>query len=108
MRRKPSNPNRREFLARSVAAVAAPYVITSSALGADDRPPASERITMAMIGCGGRGGMVHRAFLNDARTPCVGVCEVDTQRLARAKKRVDEHHENQDCVEYGDFLRRPT
>jgi len=46
---------RRRFLAAATAAVGAPYVITSTALGADDRPPASERITMGMIGpaCGG-------------------------------------------------------
>jgi predicted dehydrogenase len=40
------------------ALVAAPYVITSTALGAEGTPPASERVTIGLIGCGGRGSAV--------------------------------------------------
>ena len=52
-----SHPNstRREFLKSASAAVAAPYVITSSALGNADRPAASERIVMGGIGIGNMG-----------------------------------------------------
>ncbi len=46
------SPTRREFLKTASAAVAAPYVITSSALGNAERPPASERIVMGGIGIG--------------------------------------------------------
>ena len=50
---------RRGFLAGAVGATAAaPYVLTSTALGAPGVPPAGERVTFALIGCGSRGGGV--------------------------------------------------
>ena len=49
--------NRRRLLKGAAAMVAAPYVITSTALGNADTPPASERITLGHIGIGTRGGM---------------------------------------------------
>ena len=45
---------RRRFLQSTAAAVAAPYVITSSALGSPSKPPASERVTLGHIGVGSR------------------------------------------------------
>jgi len=59
---------RRKFLKTAGAALAAPYVISSTALGADDRPPASERIVMAGIGIGNMGSGDQKAFLT-ARSP---------------------------------------
>jgi predicted dehydrogenase len=51
--------SRRNFLhhagASAVAAVAAPYMLTSGALGAPGKPPASERVLSAHIGVGGMG-----------------------------------------------------
>jgi glucose-fructose oxidoreductase len=47
--------NRRCLLKGAAAAVAAPYVITSTALGNADTPPASERVTLGHIGFGVRG-----------------------------------------------------
>jgi len=46
---------RRTFIHGAALAVAAPYVIASTALGAPGVPAASERVTVAKIGCGGRG-----------------------------------------------------
>ncbi len=46
---------RRRFLQSTAAAVAAPYVITSSALGSPSKLPASERVTVGHIGVGSRG-----------------------------------------------------
>lgn len=54
---------RRRFLAGSIASAAAPYVITSAALGTSDQPPASDRITVGHIGVGNRG----RAVLGNIR-----------------------------------------
>ncbi|MCC6124375.1 MAG: Gfo/Idh/MocA family oxidoreductase [Pirellulales bacterium] len=48
--------NRRQLLQGAATAIAAPYVITSTALGNADTPPASERITLGHIGVGVRGG----------------------------------------------------
>ena len=83
--------------------VAAPYVITSTALGAEGRPPASERITMCMIGIGSRGRKVLSAFLSDSRIQCLAVCDVDSRRRAQAKNMADQKNRNKDCAEYGDF-----
>ncbi len=47
--------SRREFLKTAAATAMVPYVITSSALGQNGRPPASERIVMGGIGIGNRG-----------------------------------------------------
>jgi len=47
--------NRRDLLKGAAAAIAAPYVITSTALGNADTPPASERVTLGHIGFGTRG-----------------------------------------------------
>ena len=44
-----------DLLKGAAAAVAAPYVITSTALGNADTPPASERVTLGHIGFGIRG-----------------------------------------------------
>ncbi len=55
---KKQNTSRRDFLkAGAVAgtAIAAPYVITSNALGQDGVPPASDRIVMGGIGIGNMG-----------------------------------------------------
>jgi glucose-fructose oxidoreductase len=47
---------RRRLLKSAAAAVAAPYVITSAALGNDQTPAASERVVLGHIGVGNRGG----------------------------------------------------
>ena len=48
-----TRPSRRDFVKTAGAALAVPYVITSSALGNDERPPASDRIVMGGVtrGC---------------------------------------------------------
>ena len=48
-------PTRRDFCKGAVAALATPYLIPSAALGAQGRPPASERINIGYIGTGPRG-----------------------------------------------------
>lgn len=66
---------RRRWLRRAAgtagALAAAPYVITSAAPGAPGTPPASERVTVGKIGCGGRGGA-----LAGVGGQIVAVCDV--------------------------------
>ena len=50
-----NDTSRRDFLKTAGAAVAAPYVITSAALGNQDQAPASDRIVMGGIGIGNMG-----------------------------------------------------
>ncbi len=55
MKKRTAKATRREFLQTAAAAVACPIVITSGALGGPGRLPASERVTVGKIGCGGQG-----------------------------------------------------
>jgi len=103
MKRKPVPASRREFLRTAAGAVAVPYVITSTALGADGRPPASERIVMGGIGIGnmGRGDM--GAFLGRQDVQYVAVCDVRKEVRDGAKGRADQRYGNSDCKAYNDF-----
>jgi predicted dehydrogenase len=80
--------SRRAFLKRS-AAMAAPTLISSTAIGKDGRAPASERITIGLIGTGKMCSGYHMGTLlgfNDVQI--VAVCDVDTTRRKMAEKRV--------------------
>jgi len=112
--------SRRGFLKVAAAAVAAPYVLTSSALGGPvglagrrggpvglagrrggpvglagrrggpDEEAASNRVVMGCIGVGRMGMEDLRGFLG--RTQIVAVCDVDANRAARAKEEVEKHY----------------
>lgn len=102
--------SRRDFLKLAAAAVAAPYVITSTALGADGRPPASDRIVMGGIGIGNMGSGDLGRFAGDSQVQYVAVCDVQKSKLDGAKARVDARHGDGSCAAYGDFrelLARP-
>ncbi|MHB1036844.1 MAG: Gfo/Idh/MocA family protein [Pirellulales bacterium] len=104
MKHRNQGPNRREFLkTATAAAVACPYVITSSALGADGRPPASERIVMGGIGIGNQGSGDQGAFLGRKDVQYVAVCEVKKGARNAAQNRVNQRYNNKDCKVYGDF-----
>ena len=103
MKRKPVSPTRRQFLKTAVAAVGAPYVITSTALGADGRPPASERIVMGGIGIGNMGRGDLGAFLGRDDVQYVAVCDVKRGNREAAKNRADKRYGNTDCVTYNDY-----
>ena len=79
-------PTRREFLQTAGAAIAAPYVITSTALGNADTPPASDRIVMAGIGLGSQGSNDQRDFLSRADVQYIAVC--DARKSVRERLRL--------------------
>ena len=100
-----STATRRGFLKASAAVVAAPYVITSKALGDAMTPPASDRIVMAGIGIGNMGSGDQAAFLGQARRAVCG-------RLRRAEEVArggqgaasnGKYGNSQDCAAYIDF-----
>jgi len=66
---KRTTVTRREMLKRAAGAVAAPCVITSTALGAPGTPAASERVTVGLIGCGGRGSGVFGGLIGAGGQP---------------------------------------
>jgi predicted dehydrogenase len=90
--------SRRRFLAGTGLGVVAPTVITGGALGAADQPPASERVTAALIGCGGRGNGLMGVH-GDPRCTIAAVCDVDSQRATAAQKKIGH------CQSYAEFRR---
>ena len=98
---------RRKLLRRVAGAagtlVAAPYVIPSTALGAEGRPPASERVVTGYIGCGPRGLLNIREQLTCPDAQLVAVCDVWKHVRDRAKRTADTHYKNGDCKTYVDF-----
>ena len=97
------NLTRRGFLKGTLAAVGVPQVITSSALGAPGRAPASERIVMAGIGMGGRGRGDLGGCLRFPQVQVVAVCDVVAGHRNMAKGSVDGRYRNKDCKTYTDF-----
>ncbi len=98
-----SRITRRAFLRGAGAAVAAPYVIASTALGAAGRPSASNRITMGTIGLGGRGSHDMAALLANDDVQMVAVCDVVRDKRNRGKAAVDDKYGNRDCATYRDL-----
>ncbi|HUT93350.1 MAG TPA: Gfo/Idh/MocA family oxidoreductase [Thermoguttaceae bacterium] len=94
---------RRGFLKTATAAVAAPCVITTAALGNQERPAASERIVMGGIGIGNMGSGDLGAFLARGDVQYVAACDVKAEARKKAKGRVDKHYSNGDCTVYHDF-----
>jgi len=92
---------RRTFLG-TVAAAAAPYVVSASALGAGDRPAPSERIVAGSIGVGGQGDRDMSALLGDKRVQVVAVCDCDSgsvtyergwrRGIAPAKEKIEKQY----------------
>ncbi len=97
---------RRMFQAAAVAA--APLVLPSRVWGGARRPAPSERITVAMIGCGKMANDYHLpSLLRSPDAQLVAVCEVDQTRREHARNRVETHYsEDQEfrgCAETDDY-----
>jgi len=98
---------RRRFLG-AAAALAAPYIVPSSARARSGNSP-SERVTLGFIGTGGRGTSNMRSFLPLAGAQVVAVCDVKRDMRQRAAKVVGEHYaasgrgRGRPCDMYNDF-----
>ena len=90
-----NRPTRRGVLRTLAAALAAPSVVPGSALGAEEKPAASERIAMGLIGCGGRGSGVFRSLVGRGAQP-IAFCDV-------YKDRRDGQAEQYKGIAYADF-----
>ena len=102
--------NRRYFLKVAASAVAVPYLIPGSALGADGRPAPSNRIVMGGIGIGNQGSGDQGAYLGHGEVQYVAACDVSEQHLKAALDRANKRYHNKDCKPYHDFrelLARP-
>jgi predicted dehydrogenase len=98
--------HRRRFLKTTLsagAAVMAPHIIPSSALGRDGAVPPSERIVVGGIGIGNRGTYDLGCFLEQKDVQFVAVCDIKAARRTAVKKMVDERYGTQNCEMYRDF-----
>ncbi|MCP4639381.1 MAG: Gfo/Idh/MocA family oxidoreductase [bacterium] len=105
--RQGGSVTRRQFITRTTAAVAGamavPAIIPGKALGAETRAAASHRLTMGVVGLGGRGRFVTNAFMAQPDTQVLAVCDVDAKRREAGRNQVNEKNGNQDCAVYSDF-----
>ena len=94
---------RRRFVGTVASAVAFPYIIPASALGMEDRPSPSNRITLGCIGMGNRGNADMNAAMGFSEIQVVAICDVGASKCEAAKARVDGKYDNKDCAAYSDF-----
>jgi len=88
--------SRRTFIGKFTGAVtgalSAPYIITSSALGNDKIPPASDRVTLGHIGVGGQGGWLLRNFLQLDHAQSIAVCDTFQYRREERVNEIDDYY----------------
>ena len=95
--------SRRMFLAGLGATTAAPFIIPASALGADGETAPSNRINIGVVGTGGQGGGLMENAIKHKQVRIVAVCDVDANRMAEAKKKVDEFYGDTACGAHKDY-----
>jgi hypothetical protein len=78
--------SRRGFLAGAAAALAAPYVVPASALGAVGRAAPSERIGVGIFGLGDRGTSHLRGLIQNAAVQVLAVCDPFENKREAARK----------------------
>jgi predicted dehydrogenase len=86
---------RRTFLQRATAAAttafAAPLIVPSSVFGADGTVAPSNRINIGFIGTGRQATYANiPGFLREPDAQCVAVCDVDSWRMANARKVIED------------------
>ncbi len=95
---------RRRFVAGAAGALAMPVFVPASALGADGKTPASERITVGLIGKGVMGKGHLNRLVGDKGIRVLGVCDVDRLRCEQALQRVkDVYGADHGCTMYNDY-----
>lgn len=107
MSKQATRVDRRQFLKTAIsassAAVVAPTIIPSSALGLDGHVAPSERIVVGGIGIGRRGTYDLGCFLEQDDVQFIAVCDVKEERRQAVKKLVDERYDNENCDMHRDF-----
>ncbi|MHC4528356.1 MAG: Gfo/Idh/MocA family oxidoreductase, partial [Planctomycetota bacterium] len=85
--RESNRLSRREFLAKTGAAISIPYLVPSGVLAVPGRTGANERLTIGMIGVGGmgKGHLKNLIKFREAGVANIAaVCDIDEKRLAAA------------------------
>lgn len=108
--------SRRTFLA-AAGAMAAPLILPARALGLGGATAPSNRINIAIIGNGSRGGNHLSTLLQSAQAQVVAVCDVQKKRAEAAQEQANKQYASltaagqyKGCAAYQDFrevLARP-
>lgn len=101
MSREARAMSRRELLRVAGSCLAAPYVLTSSALGSAAAPPASDRTTLGFIGLGRQGLVWVQTYRRLKSLAYVGLCDVDGKKRQYGATYVGRYHKG--CPVYRDF-----
>jgi predicted dehydrogenase len=89
---------------RFIEAAGAAAVLSRSALArAAGRMPASNRITMGVVGWGMMGPSNTGVFLKQPDCQVVAACDLDKNALQAAVGTINTHYGNQDCRAYHDY-----
>lgn len=105
---------RRTFI-RGVAGAAItsavfPQIVSAATLGKGGAVAPSNRLGVALIGCGPQGRGVMNGALAEADARVLAVCDVWGEHAEGARKQVNDKYQDQDCRAYADFrelLARP-
>jgi len=98
--------NRRQFIATTAAALAAPTFIPASALGKGGTVAPSERIVIGIVGWGMQGPHNTRMLMAEKDCQVVAACDLDNREkgpLTQATTAVNKHYNNTDCKSYTDY-----
>src|SRR5580658_2333410 len=98
--------SRRSFLkvtGAAGAAIAFPTFIPASALGRDDRPPPSERITLGVVGWGMQGPGNTDEFMKLKDVQIVGTCNIDKEHLKKSVQVINGHYKKRVAKTYHDY-----
>lgn len=98
--------SRRSLLRKSAvaaSALAAPYFVPARVLGKDGAVAPSNQITLGVMGYGNRCRPDLDHFLTFKEVRCLAAADVKEFQRNACKKRVDQHHANDDCRTYADF-----
>jgi len=99
----------RKFLA-GAAAIAVPYFVPATVLGAAGRTPPSDRLRTGHIGLGGQGSGHLGGFAGNPAAQVMAVCDPFESKRTAAKQRVEDRYADQigrgtyqGCDAYADF-----
>jgi len=101
--------NRRRFLGIAATACATPLILKTGVLGREGFVPPSERIVVAHVGMGNRGGEILPGFARNPNFRAIGVCDCYQARAIGAANRLKEWFPDDTITvfdKYEDFLER--
>lgn len=98
-----ARPSRRAFVKTLLAAGTVPWVVPQCVLGAEGRPPPSEKTTLGVIGVGAQGQGDMRSFLTDARVRVTAICDVNQRNIQSARRHLAEAYGKPDVKVFHDF-----